>query len=158
MADTALPKVKHLSAQTAMHADLSIALSQGFGGCGQQSMSSIAATPESPIAAMSVISDDFATAAKPPNGSTTTDRAIRSANMVRTTFMTHGKIADFALAGSSDEFASALIAFPTCWDKGTTCGLPRGGGTEDADEPIPMGLWFPLSMFVGGNDVLEDVG
>jgi hypothetical protein len=107
MVDTAAPPdVKQWSAHVAMHADLSMALSEGFAGCGQQSMSSIAAMSESAIAAMSDIAFDFATRATPPAaGKTATDRTIRSATMVRATFMTFGKIADFALFGSSDEFA-----------------------------------------------------
>jgi hypothetical protein len=115
MVDTAAPlDVKKCSAHTAMHADLSMALSEGFAACGQQSMSSIAAASESDIAAMSDIAFDFAIGATPPAaGNTATDRAIRSANMVRTTFMTDGKIADFALSGSSDEFARQLNAAPT---------------------------------------------
>src|ERR1700757_4899241 len=99
MVDTAAPPdVKQLSAHMAMHADLS----HGFAGCGQQSMSSMAAVSESAIAAISDdITVDFTTAAAPPAaGKTATDRAISNANMVRAAFMTHGKIADCALPGS----------------------------------------------------------
>jgi len=58
----------------------SIALSQGFAVCGQQSMSS--------IAEMSVVSVDFTAAPIPPAaGSMATDKAMRNANIVRPTFM-----------------------------------------------------------------------
>jgi hypothetical protein len=94
------PNVKHLSAHVAMHDARSIALSHGFGVCGQQSMSSIAAVP--------AISADFATAATPPAaGNTATERAIRSANTIRETLMRR-KIAAFALSRSSDEFAMLI--------------------------------------------------
>jgi hypothetical protein len=93
----------------AMHADSSMALPEGFEWCGQQSMSSIAAMSWWSIAGMSDIALDFATTPAPlAAGNTATDRAIRSANMVRATFMMRGKIADFALSGSSDEFARQL--------------------------------------------------
>ena len=85
MAKDAVPeKVKHLSAQVAMDEQPSIVLSQGFALCGQQSMSS--------MADISAISVDFTAAPTPPAaGSTATDKAIRSANIVRPTFMAPAK-------------------------------------------------------------------
>ena len=80
--DAVLEKVKHLSAQVAM--DEQPPLSQGFALCGQQSMSS--------MADISAISVDFTAApTSPAVGSTATDKAIRSANMIRTRFMATGK-------------------------------------------------------------------
>jgi hypothetical protein len=73
-------KVSHVSAQAAIDAQPSIAMSQGLALCGQQSMSS--------MAAISVESIDFMTALPPPAaGSIATDRAIMSANMIRPIFM-----------------------------------------------------------------------
>jgi len=66
----------------AMHADLSMALSEGFAGWGQQSMSSMAAMSDWSIAAMSDIAIDFATTTLAA-GNTATDRAIKSASMMR---------------------------------------------------------------------------
>jgi hypothetical protein len=82
--DVAPGNVKHMSAHVAIEAQPSIALSQGFTLWGQQSMSS--------IAAMFAASVDFMTApVLPAAGSTTTDTAIRSANMTRAIFMAAGK-------------------------------------------------------------------
>lgn len=82
--DAVLEKVKHLSAQVAMDEQPPVILSQGFALCGQQSMSS--------MADISAISVDFTAAPTPPAaGSTATDKAIRSANMIRTRFMASGK-------------------------------------------------------------------
>ena len=76
--------MSHVSAHAAIEAHPSIALSQGFALCGQQSMSS--------IAAMFAVSVDFMTApALPAAGNPATDRAIMSANMMRPTFMAAGK-------------------------------------------------------------------
>ena len=76
--------LEHLSAQVAMDEQPSIVLSQGFALCGQQSISS--------MADISAISVDFTAAPTPPAaGSTATDKAIRSANMIRTRFMASGK-------------------------------------------------------------------
>jgi hypothetical protein len=85
MAEDVVPENgKHLSAHVAIEEQPSIALSQGFALCGQQSMSSI---PD-----MSAISVDFTAALTPPAaGSMATDKAIRSANIVRPTLMTPGK-------------------------------------------------------------------
>jgi hypothetical protein len=78
--DAVLEKVKHLSAQVAMDEQPSGILSQGFALCGQQSISS--------MADISAISVDFIAAPTPPAaGSMATDKAIRSANTVRPTFM-----------------------------------------------------------------------
>ena len=82
--DAVLEKVKHLSAQVAMDEQPPVILSQGFALCGQQSMSS--------MADISAISVDFTAApTTPAAGSTATDKAIRSANMVRPKFMASGK-------------------------------------------------------------------
>jgi hypothetical protein len=85
MAEDVVPENgKHLSAHVAIEAQPSIALSRGFAFCGQQSMSSI---PD-----MSAISVDFKGALTPPAaGSMATDKAIRSANTVRPTFMARAK-------------------------------------------------------------------
>jgi hypothetical protein len=72
-------KLKHFSGQVAMEEQSPHTLSHGFVLCGQQSMSSIAAM---------LATSDFATAAAlPAIGSIATERAIRSATMVRATFM-----------------------------------------------------------------------
>ena len=85
MEDDAVPEnVKHISAHAAIEAQPSIALSQGFTLCGQQSISA--------IAAMSAVSADFMRAPTPLDaGSTATDNAIRIANMMRPAFMAAGK-------------------------------------------------------------------
>jgi hypothetical protein len=81
MTEDAVPEnVKHLSAHMAIEEQPSIALSQGFAVCGQQSMSS--------IADMSAVSVDFTAApTTPAAGRMATDKAIRNANIVRPTFM-----------------------------------------------------------------------
>src|SRR5436190_6688030 len=98
MIEDAVPEnVKHLSAHITIEEQPSIALSQGFAVCGQQSVSS--------IADMSAVSVDFTAApTTPAAGSMAIDKAIRSANIVRPTFMA-GEITDLALLGSSDDFA-----------------------------------------------------
>ena len=69
----------------------STALSQGFAVCGQQSMSS--------MADISAVSVDFTAALTlPAAGSMATDKAIRSANIVRPTFMA-GQINRFGALG-----------------------------------------------------------
>ena len=89
-------KLKHFNAQVAMDEQSSGALSHEFVLCGQQSMSSIAAT--------AVISDDFAIAPAPPTaGRMATDRAIRSARMVRPIFM------PAALAGENTSFSGDWV-------------------------------------------------
>jgi hypothetical protein len=66
-------KLKHFSAQVAIEAQSSMALSQGLALWGQQSMS-----------AMADISADFTMMRAPTAaGSIATDRTIRSAKMVR---------------------------------------------------------------------------
>lgn len=80
---TVSENVKHLSAHVAIDAQPSIALSHGLALCGQQSMSSIAA-----MSAMSVRGADLTTVPMTPAaGSVATERAIRSANIKRLTFM-----------------------------------------------------------------------
>jgi hypothetical protein len=74
-------KLKHFSAQAAMVPQPSMALSQGFAGGGQQSCMSS-------IADMSADADDLALRPTPPAaGRNATDRAIRSAKMVRPMLM-----------------------------------------------------------------------
>jgi hypothetical protein len=69
-------KLKHFRTQAAIEAQSPLALSQGLAAGGQQSMSS--------MADMSVISADLTlTRAPAATGSIATDRAIRSAKMVR---------------------------------------------------------------------------
>jgi hypothetical protein len=95
-------KLKHIRAQAAIEAQSPIALSQGRVMGGQQSMSSMA-----DVADISV--GMTLTRAPTAAGSIATDRAIRSARMVRPRFMTQPsrrKIAEFAVAWSSDDFAS----------------------------------------------------
>ena len=73
--------MSHVSAQATIDAQPSIALSQGFTLCGQQSIPSIAAMS----AAVSV---DFMTGPTPlAAGNTATETAIMSANMIRPIFM-----------------------------------------------------------------------
>jgi hypothetical protein len=70
-------KLKHFRAQVAIEAQSSMALSQGLALCGQQSMSAMADT-----------SADFTMMRAPATaGSIATDRAIKSARMVRPMLM-----------------------------------------------------------------------
>jgi hypothetical protein len=95
-------KLKHLSTQVAMAEQSPIDFSHGFALCGQQSdMSS--------VIDMSAGSADLElTPAPPAVGSIATDKAIRSARMVRPMLMDQArmKIADSLVRRSSDEFAS----------------------------------------------------
>jgi len=75
--DNVPAKLKHLSTQVAMAAQSSIAFSHGLALCGQQSVISS-------IMDMSAASGDFAlTPAAPAAGSIATDKAIRTARIVR---------------------------------------------------------------------------
>ena len=100
-------KLKHFSTQVAMLPQLSMAWSQGFAMGGQQScMSSVMDT--SSVMDMSAQSGDFElTPAPAAVGSIATDRATRSARMVRPMLMDQasGKIAAFLVPWSSDDFA-----------------------------------------------------
>ncbi len=75
--DNVPAKLKHLSTQVAMAAQSSIAFSHGLALCGQQSVISS-------IMDMSAGSGDLAlTPAHPAAGSVATDKAIRTARIVR---------------------------------------------------------------------------
>jgi hypothetical protein len=75
--DNVPAKLKHLSTQLAMAAQSSMAFSHGFALCGQQSVISS-------IMDMSAGSGDLTlTPAPPAAGSTATDKAIRTARIVR---------------------------------------------------------------------------
>jgi hypothetical protein len=100
--DDAPEKLKHFSAHVAMLPQSSMA--HGFALCGQQSSISS-------IVDMSVGAGDLGfTPALPAAGSIATDRAIRSARMVRPMRMDQAwtKIAAFPVLGSSDDFARYL--------------------------------------------------
>jgi len=104
MIDDAVPaKLKHLSAHVAIAAQSSMAFAHGSAFWGQQSgMSSIADMPAG--------AGDL-TPAPPAAGSIATARAMRSARMVRPTFiawLSLPKIAGFVIRRSSDDFASRL--------------------------------------------------
>jgi hypothetical protein len=92
-------KLKHFRAQAAIEAQSPMALSQGLVMGGQQSdMSSIA----------DISVDWTATRAPAPAGSIATDRAIRSARMVRPMLMDQGsrmRIAGSVASWSNDDFA-----------------------------------------------------
>jgi hypothetical protein len=100
--DDAPEKLKHFSAHVAMLPQSSIC-AHGFALCGQQScISSIMDTSVGSV-------DLELTPALPAAGSVATDRAIRSARMVRPMRMDQvrvHKIAASSVAWSSDDFAS----------------------------------------------------
>jgi hypothetical protein len=73
-------KLKHLSTQVAMVAQSSMAFSHGFALCGQQSVISS-------IMDMSADSGDLTLTPAPAAGSIATDKAIRSARMLRPMLM-----------------------------------------------------------------------
>jgi len=96
---------KHISGHVAIDEQSS----HVFALCGQQSMSSIAA-----MSAISVMPIDFAAILIPAaTGSMATEIAMRSAKVVRPTFMAQPsprKIAGSVTLGSNDEFASPRVA------------------------------------------------
>jgi hypothetical protein len=90
--DNVPAKLKHLSAQVAMAAQSSMALSHGFGLCGQQSVISS-------VMDMSADSGDLTlTPAPPADGSIATDKAITSARIVRPMPMDQVNSSFFGLA------------------------------------------------------------
>jgi hypothetical protein len=100
--DDVSAKLKHFSAQVAMAAQSSMTFAHGSACWGQQSgMSSIADMPAAGAGDL--------TPAPPAAGSVATASAMRSARMVRPTFMawlSPQKIAGFVIRRSSDDFAS----------------------------------------------------
>jgi hypothetical protein len=89
--DNVPAKLKHLSAQVAMAAQSSMALSHGFGLCGQQSVISS-------VMDMSAEGDLTLTPAPPADGSIATDKAITSARIVRPMPMDQVNSSFFGLA------------------------------------------------------------
>jgi len=122
-------KLKHFSAQAAIEPQSPIALSQGLVMGGQQSMSSIADMSVD-VADMSV--DLMLMRAPAAAGSIATDRAIRSAGMVRPRLMDQDpqmRITGSLVLGSSDDFARCRGQFRDRSPQRPICplsGAPQG--------------------------------